>query len=68
MQLRAAQTEQPAPDRGQLAVDLDRVDPGGGEVVAVGAGDGAGGVAEDRDPAAARPRGELSGRVSRSSQ
>ena len=38
------------PELGQLAVDLDRVDGGAGKEVAEGAGDGAAGVAEDRDP------------------
>ena len=48
------QVEVAAPDLGQLAVDLDGVDLGRREVVAVGARDGAGGVAEDRDALRAR--------------
>ena len=43
------EVEEALPDLGQLAVDLDPVDLGLGEVVAVGARRSARGVAEDRD-------------------
>ena len=47
--MRGVHVEVAAPDLGQVRVDLDGVDLGRREVVAVGACHGAGGVAEDRD-------------------
>src|ERR1039458_7421166 len=49
MQARTVQVKQPLPDRGQLAVELHCVNPGGRIEVSVGAGYRAGGVAQDRD-------------------